>query len=169
MSDVIIQLAGQPPIHTTTEKLHEHANEIRKTLKRQLGKLERLTPEGGIPMPRDLQNPGRLSPDEVSLIEGDVQKEKTRMKDTDADRAVRDAAYRVSADELRQIVETIEALEAEKAEATEQIKDRYAEAKGRGYDTKALRKIVQLRRQDADARAEEQAVLDIYMSALGMT
>lgn len=76
--------------------------------------------------------------------------------------------YTVAADELRQFVERIEQLESEKKDITEQIKEVYAEAKGRGYDGPALRQIVALRRKDKDELAEQEAILDLYKSALGM-
>jgi uncharacterized protein (UPF0335 family) len=76
--------------------------------------------------------------------------------------------YTVTADELRQFVERIEHLETEKNDITEQIKEVYAEAKGRGYDGAALRQIVALRRKDKDQVAEQEAVLELYKSALGM-
>ena len=76
--------------------------------------------------------------------------------------------YRVTADELRQIVERIEHLEAEKADIAEQVKEVYAEATGRGYDAKILRKIVALRKRDKDDIAEEEAVMELYREALGL-
>lgn len=76
--------------------------------------------------------------------------------------------YQVTADELRQFVERIEQLEAEKKDISEQIKEVFAESKGRGYDTKALKTIISIRKKDKDQVAEEEAVLEIYMSALGM-
>ena len=76
--------------------------------------------------------------------------------------------YNVTADELRQFIEQIEQLESEKAETAEQIRDVYAESKARGYDQKALKAIVALRKKDQNEAAEEQAVLDLYKSALGM-
>ncbi len=92
-----------------------------------------------------------------------------RMKpDADFD-AARDAAYNVTADELRQIVERIERIEAEEADLKADKKEFYAEAKGRGYDTKVIRKIVALRKRDKDDLAEEEAVLEMYKAALGMT
>ena len=69
---------------------------------------------------------------------------------------------------LRAFVERIERLEEEKRAIAEDIKEVYAEAKGTGYDTKIIRKIVSLRRQDAEKRREEEAILDIYKAALGM-
>ena len=92
-----------------------------------------------------------------------------RMKETEADRAVRERVEESTANELRQFVERIEHLNAEKQEITDQVKEVMAEAKGRGFDTKAIRKIVSLRRKTPDERAEEAAVLDLYLSALGMT
>lgn len=70
--------------------------------------------------------------------------------------------------QLVSIVQRIEGLEAEKAGIAEDIKEIYAEAKGNGFDPKILRKIVALRKQDADKRREEQAVLAVYMAELGM-
>lgn len=77
-------------------------------------------------------------------------------------------SYGVAAGELRQFIERIEHLEAEKKDIADQIKEVMAEAKGRGYDTKALRKIVSLRKRDKDDIAEEEAVLEMYKAALGM-
>ena len=69
--------------------------------------------------------------------------------------------------QLKSIIERIERLEAEKAEVAEQIKEVMAEAKGNGCDTKILRKVVRLRKQDRAKRQEEEAILDLYLSALG--
>ena len=77
-------------------------------------------------------------------------------------------SYRVTADELRAFVERIERLDAEKKDIAEQQKEVMAEAKGRGYDTKVLRKIIALRKREADDVAEEEAVLEMYKEALGM-
>jgi uncharacterized protein (UPF0335 family) len=70
--------------------------------------------------------------------------------------------------QLKSVVERIEHLEEEKKALAGDIKDVYAEAKANGFDTKALRKVVQLRKQDQAARREEEAVLATYMAALGM-
>ena len=79
-----------------------------------------------------------------------------------------DATYNVAADELRQFIEQIEGLEAEKKDLTEQIREIYAEAKARGYDAKAMRSIVSLRKRDKDDIAEQEARIELYKSALGM-
>lgn len=76
--------------------------------------------------------------------------------------------YAITAEELRQFIERIEQLEAEKRDLAEQLKEAMAEAKGRGYDTKVLRKLVALRKRKPDDIAEEEAVLDAYKTALGM-
>lgn len=76
--------------------------------------------------------------------------------------------YAVTAEELRQFIERIEQLEAEKRDLAEQLKEVMAEAKGRGYDTKVLRKIIAIRKRKPDEIAEEEAVLDAYKAALGM-
>jgi uncharacterized protein (UPF0335 family) len=77
-------------------------------------------------------------------------------------------AYSVTADELRQFIERYEQLEAEKKDVTEQQKELMAEAKGRGYDTKVMRKVVALRKRKPDEIAEEETILDLYKAALGM-
>ena len=79
-----------------------------------------------------------------------------------------DSNYRVTADELRQFIERFERLEAEKKDIAEQQKEVMAEAKARGYDTKVIRKVIALRKRDKDDIAEEEAVLEMYMEALGM-
>jgi len=76
--------------------------------------------------------------------------------------------YNVTADELRQFIERAEQLAAEKADVAEQEKELFAEAKGRGYDTKVMRKIIALRKRKADEIAEEEAIMDMYRAALGM-
>ena len=82
--------------------------------------------------------------------------------------SVVEESYRVSADELRQFVERFERLEAEKRDIADQQKEVMAEAKGRGYDTKVMRKVIALRKRDKDDIAEEEAVLDMCKQALGM-
>jgi uncharacterized protein (UPF0335 family) len=74
----------------------------------------------------------------------------------------------VESGQLRAFVERIERLEEEKRTMADDIKDVYAEAKGNGFDVKILRKVVSLRRQDLNKRREEEEILDLYMSALGM-
>ena len=84
--------------------------------------------------------------------------------------AVRDdePATKFAKDQLKSIIERIERLEEEKKAISDDIRDVYAESKGNGYDVKALRTIVRMRKQDTDERREEQAVLEMYMNALGM-
>ena len=77
-------------------------------------------------------------------------------------------SYRVTADELRSFIERIERLDAEKKDLAEQQKEVMAEAKGRGYDTKVIRKVVALRKRDENDIAEDEAVLEMYKEALGM-
>ena len=86
------------------------------------------------------------------------------MKDGNGDAG----GYRVAAEELRQFVERWERLDQEKKDISDQQKEVMAEAKGRGYDTKVLRKIIALRRREPDDVAEEEAVLEMYKEALGM-
>ena len=77
-------------------------------------------------------------------------------------------ATRFAKDQLKAIIERIERLEEEKKTISDDIRDVYAEAKGNGFDVKALRTIVRMRKQDVDERKEEEAVLETYMHALGM-
>jgi uncharacterized protein (UPF0335 family) len=77
--------------------------------------------------------------------------------------------YAVTADELRQFIERFEQLESEKADVTEQQKELMAEAKGRGYDTAVMRQVIALRKKKPDQVAEQEAVLELYKAALGMS
>jgi len=70
-------------------------------------------------------------------------------------------------EKLRQTVARIERLEEEKAEISNQIKEIYSEAKAFGYDTKALRKLISIRKMDRTEREEQEAILDVYLLALG--
>ncbi|MCX5518468.1 DUF2312 domain-containing protein [Kaistia defluvii] len=74
----------------------------------------------------------------------------------------------IAAAQLRSIVERIERLEEEKKAIADDIKAVYGEAKANGYDTKTLRKVVALRKKDANEREEEEAILELYKNALGM-
>lgn len=78
------------------------------------------------------------------------------------------SSFRVAADELRSFCERIERLEDEVAVLNADKKDVFAEAKGRGYDLKALRAILKLRKADKDELAEHQAIVDTYAQALGL-
>lgn len=74
----------------------------------------------------------------------------------------------IGADQLRSFIERIERLEEEKKALADDIRDVFAEAKGSGFDVKVMRQVVKLRRMDAAQRAEQEAILDLYRSALGM-
>ena len=74
----------------------------------------------------------------------------------------------VSAEQLRLFIERIETLEEEKKGISDDIKDVYAEAKGTGFDTKTMKAIVRLRKMEAAARQEAEALLDVYKTALGL-
>ena len=74
----------------------------------------------------------------------------------------------VAADQLRLFIERVERLEEEKKGISDDIRDVYAEAKGNGYDVKALRTIIRMRKQDANERAEQETILETYLQALGM-
>lgn len=75
----------------------------------------------------------------------------------------------IAAAQLRSIIERIERLADEKQSIADDIKDVYAEAKGTGFDVAAVREIVKLRKQDAAARQEKEAIVDLYKNALGMS
>lgn len=74
----------------------------------------------------------------------------------------------ISGNRLKSFIERIERLEEEKGAIAEDIRDIYAEAKGTGFDPKVMRKIVSLRKTDLEKRREEQELLELYMSAIGM-
>ena len=78
------------------------------------------------------------------------------------------ATESVAADQLKAFIERIERLEEEKAGIAGDIREIFAEAKGNGFDTKAMRKILAMRKKDFSERQEEEAILELYMQALGM-
>lgn len=73
-----------------------------------------------------------------------------------------------AADHLRSFIERVERLDSERQTITDDIKDVLAEARSAGFDVKIIRKVLRLRKMDATKREEEEAVLDLYLSALGM-
>jgi uncharacterized protein (UPF0335 family) len=81
---------------------------------------------------------------------------------------VSESSQTVAAGQLRAFIERIERLEEEKKTISEDIKEVYAEAKGTGFDTKAVRTIIRLRKKDQAELQEEEAILDLYKAALGM-
>jgi uncharacterized protein (UPF0335 family) len=93
---------------------------------------------------------------------GDYMMNDDIMNDTTTD------TYTVTADELRQFIERYERLETEVKDLKDSQKEVMAEAKGRGYDTKVMRKIIAMRKRNRDDIANEEAITEMYMSALGM-
>jgi uncharacterized protein (UPF0335 family) len=81
---------------------------------------------------------------------------------------ITETSQTVAAGQLRALIERIERLEEEKKTISDDIKDVYAEAKGNGFDTKAIRAIIRLRKQDQAEREEAETILDLYKAALGM-
>ena len=79
-----------------------------------------------------------------------------------------ETAHRFAKDQLKAIIERVERLEEEKKAISDDIRDVFAEAKVNGFDVKALRTIVKMRKQDANERQEEEAILETYLHALGM-
>lgn len=100
-------------------------------------------------------------PTKVPVSDGATKKSDNRKKVDRDDGSVASA-------ELRQFIERIECLLEEKQSIADDIKDVKAEAKGRGYDVGAINKIIAIRKKDANERAEEEAILDVYLAALGM-
>ena len=78
-------------------------------------------------------------------------------------------AESVAQDQIRAFIERIERMEEEKKAIADDIKEIYAEAKGNGFDTKVLRQVVRIRKQDHAERLEQEALLELYMTALGMS
>lgn len=113
---------------------------------------------------KDLPEPLALA----AAAQAKIRQGRAPMKETPADREVREAATTVAAEELRQFIERYERLEAEKADIVDGQKEIMAEAKGRGYDTKVIRKLIAMRKRDKDDLAEEEAILELYKSCLGM-
>ena len=85
-----------------------------------------------------------------------------------ADDITNETAQTVAAGQLRAFIERVERLEEEKKTISEDIKEVYAEMKGTGFDTKAVRTLIRLRKKDQAERQEEEAILDLYKAALGM-
>lgn len=82
--------------------------------------------------------------------------------------APEEPATRFAKDRLKSIVERIERLEEERKTISDDVRDVYAESKSNGFDVKALRTIIRLRKQDPNDRAESETILETYMAALGM-
>ena len=79
-----------------------------------------------------------------------------------------DTAHSFAKDQLKAFIERVERLEEEKKTISDDIRDVYAEAKANGFDVKALRTVVRLRKMDTDERKEQETILDTYLVALGM-
>jgi len=92
-----------------------------------------------------------------------TQTEEHRMSDE-----ITDSSQTVAAGQLRAFIERVERLEEEKKTIGDDIKDLFAEMKGTGFDTKAVRQIIKLRKLDQAEREEAEAMLELYMSSLGM-
>ena len=78
------------------------------------------------------------------------------------------AGVGIARDQLKSVIERIERLEEEKQAIADDIKEVYAEAKGNGFDTKIIRQVIRIRKQDTAERQEQEALLDVYLAALGM-
>lgn len=96
------------------------------------------------------------------------QMDGNHMRETEADKRVRDSAYAVTADELRDLIERFEALEGDKKQAGLDQAEIMAEAKARGYSTRAMRAVIKLRKMKPDDLAEQEALIAIYREAVGV-
>lgn len=76
--------------------------------------------------------------------------------------------FSISAEQLRALIERIETLEKEKAQVADDIKEVYAEAKATGFDTKIIKQVIRIRKMDQDDVQEQEALLDLYLNALGV-
>lgn len=154
--DVTITAPGCAPVHTTTEAIDRAAD--------RLGRSRHRLREG-------MQDTAEFARDMAAdgLISEEAAAEHARLAKAVADKlAPEQPATRFAKDQLKAIIERIERLEEEKKTISDDIRDVYAEAKGNGFDVKALRTIVRMRKQDANERAEEETILETYMQALGM-
>jgi uncharacterized protein (UPF0335 family) len=113
---------------------------------------------------RDLRNGRALR----NVAARSASREERSMPATAATAVKEAPATRFAKDQLRTIIERVERLEEEKKAIADDIRDVYAEAKGNGYDVKALRTVVRLRKQDKQEREEQEAILETYLQALGM-
>jgi uncharacterized protein (UPF0335 family) len=89
-------------------------------------------------------------------------------KPTSAEKPKSTNSDEIAQDQLRAFIERIERMEEEKKAISDDIREIYSEAKGNGFDTKVLRQVIKIRKQDAAERAEQEALLDLYLVALGM-
>lgn len=161
-TDVTIEFPGRPPIHTTTEGIRRAADRLLPSQEAQRRSARRLR--------ESMSDSAELAQDMAAagVISQESANETARLANAVADKLAPEPATRLAKDQLKSIVERIERLEEEKKTISDDIRDVYAEAKGNGFDVKALRAIVRMRKQDPNERAEEEAVLETYMQALGM-
>lgn len=106
-----------------------------------------------------------MADDELGL-DDDVPATDRKVKKTDNEKS--SDAHGIARDQLRAFIERIERLEEEKKTVGDDIKDVYGEAKGMGYDTKIMKKVIARRKRDAQELREEDEILDTYLAALGM-
>lgn len=109
-----------------------------------------------------------MADDELGFEEEAVGGDGRKVKKTDNKQKSGEPVESVAAAELRSMIERVERLQEEKDAISSDIKDVLGEAKGRGYDTKAIRTILRLRKKDTNERLEEESILQTYMAALGM-
>ena len=152
MTEVIIEVPGMPPVHTTTEGIRRAADR----LSRSKGRL-RASMSDSAGLAQEMADAG--------LISQEAATETKQMAEAVTDKF---APEQPASLQLKAIIERIERLEEEKKTISDDIRDVYLESKSQGYDPKIMRQIVRLRKQDPNERAEAETILETYMQALGM-
>jgi uncharacterized protein (UPF0335 family) len=156
--DVTIEVPGLPPIKTNTD-----------AIKRAADAAEHRSARSHRRMVEGMADVAELSQEmaDAGLINQSAADETKQLAERAADK-LGGNAMKFTREQLRSIVERVERLEEEKKTITDDIGDVFAEAKGNGFDVKALRTIVRLRTQDANKRADAETILETYMQSLGM-
>lgn len=160
--DVTINAPGCEPVHTMTEALERVTRDLERRNRSRRRAVEGMSDAASLA--NEMAAEGLISP-EAAAETGRIAK---AVSEKFAPTLQDEPATRFAKDQLKAIIERIERLEEEKKTISDDIRDVYAEAKGNGFDVKALRTIVRMRKQDPNERAEEETILETYMQALGM-
>jgi len=158
--DMTITVPGHEPVRTTTEALDAATRQLQRKRRSDNRLRESM---------QDTAEFAQEAADAGVFTQGQAD-EHARLARAVADKLApqEQSAHRFAKDQLKAIVERIERLEEEKKTISDDIRDVFAEAKGNGFDVKALRTIIRLRKMDANERAEQETILETYMQALGM-
>jgi uncharacterized protein (UPF0335 family) len=156
--DVTIEVPGQPPIKTNTDAIRRAADAAER---RSMRSQQRMA-EG-------MADAAELSQEMAAagLIDQQAADETLRIAERAAEK-LNGSPMKVAREQLRAFVDRIERLDEERKTITDDIRNVYAESKGNGFDVKALRTIVRMRKEDANKRQKAETILETYMLALGM-